>query len=80
MTIPPQAIDHLRKVLVAGNVLPQRDEYLAAFERWTSPAVDKVSDPQERRIIRRFALWHQLRHLRTRAERGSLTRGQAERA
>lgn len=74
------AIDHLRKVLVAGNVLPRRYEYLAAFERWIGPAVAKVSDPDERRIIRRFAAWHQLRRLRARAERGNITIGQAQRA
>ncbi len=75
-----QAIDHLRKVFVAGDVLSRRDEYLAAFERWIGPAIGKVSDPEERRIIRRFAVWHQLRRLRARAERGSLTTGQAQRA
>jgi hypothetical protein len=75
-----QAIHHLRKILVAGNVLPRRDEYLAAFERWIGPAVAKVSDPEERRIIRRFAVWHQLRRLRARAERSNLTTGQAQRA
>lgn len=77
---PNRAIEHLRKVLVAGNVLPRRDEYLATFERWIGPAVAKVHDPVERRIVRRFALWHQLRRLRARAERGSLTLGQAQRA
>ncbi|MGH3854845.1 MAG: hypothetical protein ACRDR6_15385 [Pseudonocardiaceae bacterium] len=76
--LPHRAIDHLRKVLVAGDILPERDEYLAAFERWIGPALAKVSDAQERRIVRRFAVWHQLRRLRPHAERGNLTVGQAQ--
>jgi hypothetical protein len=77
---PHQAIDHLRKVLVVGKVLPERDEYLAGFERWIRTALARVSDTAERRIMHRFAVWYQLRRLRARAERGNLTVGQVERA
>jgi hypothetical protein len=77
---PSQAIEYLRKALAASHVLPPRDEYLATFERWIPRALAAVSDLGERRVIRRFAVWHQLRRLRARAGRGSLTPAQAQRA
>jgi hypothetical protein len=77
---PSQSADYLRRALVAGQILPPRDEYLRLFERWIGEAVTAAGDPDERRIIRRFAVWQPLRHLRDRAERGSLTRGQYDRA
>jgi hypothetical protein len=32
-----QTLDHLRAVLVAGGILPDRDERLVTLERWASP-------------------------------------------
>ncbi len=74
---PNKAIDHLRNVLVAGKVLPARDEYLAMFDRWTAKALAQVVDPHERRIVRSFASWHELRRLRKRSERHNITATQA---
>lgn len=74
---PSKAIDHLRNVLVAGKVLPARDEYLAMFDRWTAKAVTQVVDPSERRIVRSFASWHELRQLRQSSERHNITATQA---
>lgn len=70
------AIHHLRKILVAGGVLPDRDEYLAMLERWLPEATRKVVDPGERRIVRSFATWHHLRRLRSQSEQGHVTRHQ----
>lgn len=77
---PHKAIDYLRNVLVAGKVLPPRDEYLAMFDRWTATAVAQVIDPAERRIVRSFASWHQLRRLRERSQRNKITAAQGGRA
>ena len=74
---PNRAIDHLRNVLVAGKVLPPRDQYLAMFDRWTAKALAQVADAHERRIVRGFASWHALRRLRDRSERHNITATQA---
>jgi hypothetical protein len=75
--LPSRAIHHLRKVLVAGDVLPQRDEYLAMLEQWVKTVVGEVVDPGERRIVRSFAVWHHLRRLRQQSERHRVTPEQA---
>jgi hypothetical protein len=77
---PTKAIEHLRKVLITGGVLPARDNHLARFERWIDAALAKIDDPGERRVVHRFARWHQLRRLRSKAEHGPLTAAQADRA
>jgi len=77
---PSPTIEYFRKALVAGQILPQRDERLAMFERWLDRAIGAVSDPQERRIIRRFAIWNQLRPLREKAAKRRLSDGQVQRA
>lgn len=65
----PQAVTRLRATLVAHRVLPDRDEHLAAIERWLGPFLDRIDDRTERKIVRGFVTWHHLRRLR----RGSLS-------
>jgi hypothetical protein len=77
---PHKAIEHLRTVLVAGGVLPARDEQLARFEHWARDASRRVANPEEQRIVRLFATWHQLRRLRERSRRAELTAGQTHHA
>jgi hypothetical protein len=60
----PQAVTRLRATLVAQGVLPDRDEHLAAIERWLGPFLDHVDDPVERKTVRGFVTWHHLRLLR----------------
>ena len=62
--LPSRAVHHLRKVLVAGGILPDRDERLAGLERWAAEKTSSLEDPAERRIVRSFATWHHLRRLR----------------
>ncbi|HEY0695237.1 MAG TPA: hypothetical protein VGD71_40140 [Kribbella sp.] len=60
----PQAVTRLRATLVAHAVLPDRDEHLAAIERWLGPFLDHVDDAGERKVVRSFVTWHHLRRLR----------------
>ncbi len=76
--LPSRAAHHLRKVLVAGGILPARDERLAALERRASQKTSRVEDPAERRIVRSFATWHHLRRLRGESQRHNITAEQAD--
>ncbi|MGH3972757.1 MAG: hypothetical protein ACRDS9_05470 [Pseudonocardiaceae bacterium] len=71
--LPSRATHYLRKVFVAGNVLPPRDEYLAMVERWVNDVAGEISDPGDRRIIRSYARWYQLRRLRQDSQRRQRT-------
>ena len=66
-------VDHLRAMLVAVGVLPERDEQLARLERWITAT---IGDHPEAKLLHRYAVWHLLRRLRNRATR-PLTAGQA---
>ncbi len=61
---PPQAVTRLRATRVAHRVLSDRDEHLAAIERWLGPFLDRIDDRAERKIVRGFVTWHHLRRLR----------------
>jgi hypothetical protein len=76
--LPSRAVHHLRKVLVAGGILPARDERLAGLERWAVQQAARVEDPAERRIVRSFATWHHLRRLRAESQRNYITAEQAD--
>ncbi len=72
--------EYLRDLLVTHGVLPRRDKYLAAFERWSIVRLQAVEDPDDRQLIRTYLHWHIHRRLRERAETGALhesTTGQA---
>ncbi len=76
--LPSRAAHHLRKVLVAGSILPDRDERLAGLERWAAEKASQVEDPAERRIVRSFATWHHLRRLRGDSQRQHITAEQSD--
>jgi hypothetical protein len=61
-----KTLDHLRAVLVAGGMLPDRDERLVTLERWTAWIVASRDDHEERAMLHRYAVWHHLRRLRGR--------------
>ena len=75
---PSRAARHLRKILVAGGILPARDERLAELERWAAQKTGQIEDPAERRIVRSFATWHHLRRLRRESQRHHITAEQAD--
>jgi hypothetical protein len=61
---PRQSVQHLRAALVAADILPPRDEHLIVLERWLHTTIGKVTDPEERQLLRRFVAWYHLRRLR----------------
>jgi len=64
--------EYLRELLVAHQVLAQRDKYLAAFERWTATRLEAVPAGEDRQLIQTYLAWHHHRRLRERAELGLL--------
>ncbi len=70
-------IEHLRSVLVATGALPTRDEHLARLQRWITAAIAEREDTDQQHLLRRYALWHLLRRLRSRNNGTPATHGQA---
>jgi hypothetical protein len=58
-------LTHLRSVLVPGT-LPPRDEHMARLERFLDEVLATRTDPDQRQILHRYAVWHLLRRLRRR--------------
>jgi hypothetical protein len=73
---PAKPVEHLRAVLVATRALPARDEHMARLERWVLAAVTARADPDEQYLLRRYAIWHLLRRLRSRQHGADITYGQ----
>jgi hypothetical protein len=65
-----RAADQLRQALVAGGVLPARDEELARTEQWLATLLASITDPGHRRLVHAFATWHAMRRLRRAARSG----------
>lgn len=68
---PPLA--HLRQVLVGDGALPERDEYMVRLERFLTGLLASQLDPEQRKILHRYAIWHLLRRLRRRNNGRSVT-------
>jgi integrase len=71
-------VEHLRSVLVATAALPARDEQLARIERWVAQTIAARSDPQDKQLLHRYAVWHLLRRLRHRNRGADTTHGQLD--
>lgn len=67
---------HLRAVLVATGVLPERDEHLTRLEAWITATIADRADPEQRGLLQRYAIWHCLRRLRRRNNGSHATSGQ----
>lgn len=62
--LPSKAVQFLRAMLVAGKVLPARDEHLAALERWIPTFIRDRIHLDEQQAVLSYATWHHLRRLR----------------
>jgi hypothetical protein len=67
------AREHLRELLITHGILPARDRYLAAFERWSTTRLAAIDDPADRRLIAAYLRWHHGPRLGRLAEAGTLT-------
>lgn len=65
--------EHLRALLVTHGVLPERDRYLAAYERWAKSRLASVEEPAERRLIAAYLRWHHGSRLSALSDAGDLT-------
>ena len=65
-----RAADYLRHMLVAGGVLPARDEALARMERWSQDILSGIDHPADRRVAQAYLTWQVLRRLRRRSGTG----------
>jgi hypothetical protein len=61
-----KTVRYLRRVLVASGVLPAHDEHLDRLQQWLHRTLAAIDDPQQRRIVSRYAHWYHLRRLRSR--------------
>jgi len=65
--------EHLRQLLVEHDILPARDRYLAAFERWTVGVLEGIEAKADRRLVASFLRWHIRPRLERQASVGELT-------
>lgn len=59
-----------------SGVLPRVDRQLMLYRRWLTERLATIEDPERRRHLQHFAIWHQMRRLRSKAEKGPLGRSQ----
>ena len=62
-----RAADHLRQALVAGGVLPPRNEELARTGQWLTGVLAAIEPASGRRLVQAYATWHVMRRLRASA-------------
>lgn len=74
--LPNRGVQHLRAALVSHKILEERDEYLAALERWLTTFLARVDNTDDRHLLHRYATWHHLRKRRHSAKKKPLTSGQ----
>jgi hypothetical protein len=69
-----RAADYPRHMLIAGGVLPPRDEELARIEQWLADLLASLTTPEHRRLVHTFATWRVMRRVRRNAEASSAPR------
>ncbi|MEV8112386.1 Fis family transcriptional regulator [Pseudarthrobacter oxydans] len=55
--------EYVRGLLTEHGVLPQRDELRMRYDSWAAEAIERVRDPQNREVIRRYIRWHHQRRM-----------------
>ncbi|HEY9375574.1 MAG TPA: hypothetical protein VIQ02_00580, partial [Jiangellaceae bacterium] len=71
-----KTVEHLRSVLIATGILPNRDEHMMRLEQWVDATIAERADPDEQHLLRRYALWHMRRRLRQRTQGADTTHNQ----
>jgi hypothetical protein len=72
-----QPIAHLRQTLVAVGALPDRDELMVRLEAFLADLLASQHDPQRRRLLHQYLIWHLVRRLRGRNNGRPTTRPQS---
>ena len=70
----PQAVSHVREILVAHGVLQPRDEKLIALERLNTATIAAIDRPEDRKTVTAFATWRVLHRARRRSEHNTTGR------
>ncbi|MFF9206296.1 hypothetical protein ACF1AE_31735 [Streptomyces sp. NPDC014986] len=73
---PWRTVVHLRDLLMDSGALPRVDWQLMLYQRCLTERLATIEDPEHRRHLQHFAIWHQMRRLRSKAEKGPLGRSQ----
>ncbi|MEW6474300.1 MAG: hypothetical protein AB1679_18770 [Actinomycetota bacterium] len=66
---PTKSLRHLRHVLVAAGVLPERHDDTASLEAWIDAQLNLMEQAEDRRVLEAFARWWVLRRYRGRVAR-----------
>ncbi|MGW7198495.1 hypothetical protein [Streptomyces chryseus] len=77
---PWRTVAHLRDLLMDSGVLPRVDRQLMFYQRWLTERLAVIEDPEHRRRLQHFVTWHQMRRLRSKADKGPLGRSQISQA
>jgi len=73
-TLPAgQGREYLRELLVVHGVIPVRDKYFAAYERWETSRLHSIEHDDDRQQIRAYLRWRHHRELSARADIAALT-------
>lgn len=59
----PRTREYVRGLLVEHGVLARRDELRARYDDWAKKALDRVDDPENRDLVRRYIRWHHQRRM-----------------
>jgi len=65
----PRSTNSLRELLMHHGVLPVMDKQLMLFQRWLTDRLEQIDNTEHRRLIDRYATWHELRRHRAAATR-----------
>jgi integrase len=55
--------EYVRGLLVEHGALDRRDELRARYTDWAKKALERLSDNEDREVIRRYVRWHHLRRM-----------------
>lgn len=55
--------EFVRGLLVEYGVLPRRDVYRARYEEWAGDAIERLTDPRNHDVIRRYIRWQHQRRM-----------------
>ncbi|MEV4263553.1 hypothetical protein [Kribbella sp. NPDC049584] len=60
---PSRTREFVRGLLIEHGALPQRDLYRTRYEEWSRDALDRLTDPVNRDVIRRYIRWQHQRRM-----------------